>query len=144
VKETKRTLVSMLGVLLLSIGFIGIAGAQTPPAGTATAQPGGMMLYGSTASNRLVSFSSTAPGTLMTNVAITGLQGGENVVGIDFRPATGQLLALGSTSRIYTLDVSTGAATQIGTNVFTTTLNGTEFGFDFNPTVDRIRVTSDS
>src|SRR6185436_7807419 len=59
----------------------------------------------------------------------------------DFRPASRQLFGLGSTSRLYTINVATGAATVVGTQ-FTTLLNGTAFGWDFNPTVDRIRVTS--
>ena len=68
---------------------------------------------------------------------------GDSVVGIDFRPATGQLFALGSLSNLYTINLQTGVATQIGTT-FAPALAGTEFGFDFNPTVDRIRVVSDS
>ncbi|MFY1046751.1 DUF4394 domain-containing protein [Chryseobacterium sp. GP-SGM7] len=74
--------------------------------------------------------------------AITGLQTGENILGIDFRPLNGQLYALGSTSRIYTINLGTGAATQVGSGQLTTLLVGTEFGFDFNPTVDKIRVVS--
>lgn len=38
--------------------------------------------------------------------------------------------------------MGTGAATAVGTSPFATLLNGTQFGFDFNPTVDRIRVVS--
>ncbi|MCX8533804.1 DUF4394 domain-containing protein [Chryseobacterium luquanense] len=73
---------------------------------------------------------------------ITGLQTGENILGIDFRPLNGQLYALGNSSRIYTINLGTGAATQVGTGTLTTALVGTEFGFDFNPTVDKIRVVS--
>ena len=102
-------------------------------------------LFGVTpAGNGLVRFNSATPGTIDALVAITGLQPGENVLGIDVRPATLQLYILGSTSRLYTLDPGTGAATQVGTGTFATALNGTSFGFDFNPTVDRIRVTSDA
>ena len=43
---------------------------------------------------------------------------------------------------MYTINPTTGAATQVGAaGAFT--LNGTAFGFDFNPVVDRIRVVSD-
>ncbi|MCI3938267.1 DUF4394 domain-containing protein [Chryseobacterium aahli] len=76
--------------------------------------------------------------------AITGLQTGEGILGIDFRPLNGQLYALGNSSRIYTINLGTGAATQVGTGTLTTLLVGTEFGFDFNPTVDKIRVVSNS
>ena len=74
---------------------------------------------------------------------ITGLQVGENILGIDFRPLNGQLYALGSSSRIYTLNLGNGAATVVGTQL-PTLLIGTDFGFDFNPTVDRIRVVSNT
>lgn len=75
--------------------------------------------------------------------AITGLQSGENILGIDFRPLNGQLYALGSSSRIYTINLGNGAATAVGTQL-PTLLAGTEFGFDFNPTVDKIRVVSNT
>ena len=42
-----------------------------------------------------------------------------------------------------TIDTTTGAATVIGTGAFTPPLSGTAFGFDFNPTADRLRVHSD-
>lgn len=77
------------------------------------------------------------------NKAISGLQSGENILGIDFRPLNGQLYALGSSSRIYTINLGNGAATAVGTQL-PTLLAGTEFGFDFNPTVDKIRVVSNT
>ncbi|RYE24738.1 MAG: DUF4394 domain-containing protein, partial [Sphingobacteriaceae bacterium] len=42
------------------------------------------------------------------------------------------------------LNTSSGAATLVGTGPLTTLLTGTSFGFDFNPTVDRIRVVSNT
>src|SRR4030095_418861 len=98
-------------------------------------------VFGVTTVNNLIRFNSTRPGTILGSVPITGLQAGENVLGIDFRPATGQLFGLGSTSRLYRIDTLTGAATQIG-SAGAFTLTGTSFGFDFNPfPPDRIRVT---
>lgn len=100
-------------------------------------------VYGVTSTGNLVRFDSATPGTISGSVPISGLQSGETLAGIDFRPATGQLYGLGSGSRLYTINPVTGAATQVGSNgAFT--LSGTSFGFDFNPTVDRIRVTSDA
>ena len=100
-------------------------------------------LYGVTTTNQLVRFDSAAPSTVGNTVAITGLQASENILGIDFRPATGQLFGLGSSSRLYTINLTTGAATQVGAaGAFT--LSGTNFGFDFNPVPDRIRVVSDT
>ena len=107
-------------------------------------------MYGLTNSNQLLTFDSATPGTISSSVAITGLAGGESVVGIDSRPATGQLYAIGlvddgatRTGRIYTLNPNTGAATQVGNAPWSTTLSDTEFvGFNFNPNVDRIRITN--
>lgn len=100
-------------------------------------------IYLTNSQNQLLVIDSATPGTVGTPVAITGLQTGENVLGIDFRPANQQLYALGSSSRLYVINTSTGAATAVGSaGIFT--LSGTSFGFDFNPTVDRIRVVSNT
>ncbi|RQO36623.1 hypothetical protein DBR39_16200 [Chryseobacterium sp. KBW03] len=93
-------------------------------------------------SNNLQIFNPNSPMPVSKTVA--GLQSGENILGIDFRPVNGQLYALGSSSRIYTINLGTGAATAVGTSPFATLLSGTDFGFDFNPTVDRIRVVSNT
>ncbi len=92
--------------------------------------------------NNLLVFNPTKPEPV--SKAITGLQNGETIVGLDFRPVNGQLYGLGSSSRLYTLNSASGAATMVGTLPFTTPLSGTAFGFDFNPTVDRIRVISNT
>lgn len=100
--------------------------------------------YGVTTDNFLVSFDRSDPTALTSKLSFSGLaQPNELILGIDFRPATGELYALGSSSRLYKVDTTTGAATGVG-GQFSTRLNGIEFGFDFNPTVDRIRLTSDN
>lgn len=98
--------------------------------------------YAVDGSNNLVIFNPMVPNPITK--AITGLQAGETIYGIDFRPLTDQLYALGSTSRLYTINPSNGAATAIGSGPFTPALSGNDFGFDFNPTVDRIRVVSNT
>ena len=112
---------------------------------TAVAAPvSAAVAYGLTTANELVVFDTGVPGTLLATVPITGLQPGEAVLAIDVRPATGQLYALGSTSRLYVINPVSGAAQQVGTGTLATGLLGASFGFDFNPTVDRIRVVSDA
>ena len=102
-----------------------------------------LTVYGLTTANSLVRFNSNSPGVIDSSVAISGLTAGSSLRGIDFRPATGELFALSSDSRLYTINVVTGAATTVGAaGLFV--LNGTSFGFDFNPTVDRIRAVSDT
>lgn len=111
------------------------------------------ILFGLTTTNQLVSFSSASPGSLLSNFFITGVLSGEALVGIDTRPSTGELYALGSLGNLYTLS-ATGAATLASpTALFAdptdpsdpySGLNGTSFGIDFNPVVDRLRVVSEN
>lgn len=100
------------------------------------------LVYGVTLQQTLVSWDSASPNALISGVAISGLQANEVIHGIDIRPNTGEMFALGSMNRLYKINRMTGAATQVGP-AFSTPLNGSSFGFDFNPTVDRIRVISD-
>ena len=105
--------------------------------------PNNAAAYATTSTNNLLIFNPKAATTPIVK-AITGLQAGETVVGMDFRPANGQIFALGSTSRLYAVNIGTGAFTQVGSGTLSTLLVGTTFGFDFNPTVDRIRVVSNT
>ncbi len=101
----------------------------------------GLTAYSIRQSNQLIRFDTTTPGASITVGTISGI-GSDSIVGIDFRPATQQLYALGSSSQLYTLDVATAVATAIGPNPGIT-FTGTNFGFDFNPQIDRIRVVND-
>ena len=102
------------------------------------------LVYGVTDTQTLVSFNSGNPMDILSGVALSGLQQNELVRGIDFRPATGELFALGSMNNLYTVNISTGAATVVGAGNFSPGLNGSSFGFDFNPVIDRIRIVSDA
>lgn len=126
-----------------------IRGIAISPPAAAPAQALGELLA-ATETNKLVSFTSGAPQKLCTSATISGLQSGEKVLGIDVRPADGALYTLGSTGRLYTIDTTTAAATLKSTltaatadttNPFTV-LDGTDFGVDFNPVPDRLRVVS--
>jgi hypothetical protein len=116
------------------------AAALTTPATASAAE----QVVAATESNRLVTMLSTSPGNIQRDVPITRLAAGDQIVALDVRPQTGQLYGLGSSSRIYVINPLTGEAAQVGAQPFTPTLAGTSFGFDFNPTVDRIRVISDA
>jgi hypothetical protein len=100
--------------------------------------------YGVTGSNQLLTFDTALPGTIIATAGITGLQVNEAILAIDVRPSTGLLYGLGSTSRLYVIDPATGAATQVGSATFAVPLNGTYFGFDFDPVTELIRVVSDA
>jgi hypothetical protein len=108
---------------------------------------------------QLIRFLSASP-SVATTVAITGITAGETLVGIDYRPQTGQLYSFGvndtaNTGTVYVLDPQTGAATVVGTASQVAFVDGSGvavdlppassgYGFDFNPTVDRMRIVTDS
>lgn len=98
--------------------------------------------YAIDGANNLLIFNPMNPGTPISK-PLMGIASGVSIVGLDFRPANGQLYALGANSQIYTINTSNGAATAVG-SPFTPALSGGDFGFDFNPTVDRIRVVSNT
>ena len=95
------------------------------------------------AANRLIGFNAGQPQKLLSDRALAGLAPQERVLGIDYRVARGQLFALGSTGRLYRIDTATATATAVGAPA-AVALRGNEFGVDFNPTVDRVRVVSDA
>ena len=106
-------------------------------------------LIGLTNVNSLVTFDSGTPGTLIGSaVAVTGLATGDVLVGIDYRPATNTLYGVGRvSSQLYTIAYTPGGSTATATAVGAATtpaLSGTNFGVDFNPVVDRLRVVSDT
>lgn len=119
----------LVGVVLTVVGLASDARAE--------------LVFGSTSTGRLFSFDSATPGTLLTNVALTGISG--DLVGIDFRPANMQLYGLGNNGgvgTVYNINMNTGAATAVYT--LTAALAGTNFGVDFNPVPDALRIVSDT
>ncbi|PZX52418.1 uncharacterized protein DUF4394 [Algoriphagus ratkowskyi] len=97
--------------------------------------------YATDASNKLYRFDPTSPNPI--GVDITGLKSGEKIVGLDFRPVNGQLLAVSNMSQLYSVNPSSGAVAAIG-NPFNPAAMGSFIGFDFNPTVDRIRLITET
>ncbi|MDF7811952.1 DUF4394 domain-containing protein [Hymenobacter sp. YC55] len=93
---------------------------------------------------KLAAFAAGSSQSPVATVAISGLQSGETILAIDFRPATGQLYGVSSASRLYVINPLTGAARMIGAGPLTPTVSGTIAGFDFNPTVDRIRLVTNT
>jgi hypothetical protein len=92
------------------------------------------LVYAATTGNALVSFSTDST-NVSSALAVTGLGGGESIVGIDFRPLDGKLYALtrdaGNIGRLYTVDLFSGAATAVSLSG-TLTLTGA-VGMDFDP-----------
>jgi len=113
------------------------------------------------ASNRLVGFDSARPAVVTSDLPIFGLVAGETLAGIDFRPQNGLLYGLGvnataDTATLYCLSIRTGFAAPVGTASGITLADAgsvtidlpdpatQSYGIDFNPAVDRVRVTTGS
>lgn len=118
----RSTLRRLSAAALLLAGSAVAAEAQTAFALTTTS--GG--------AQQLVRFSPGTPGAV-TTVGTTGV----NLTGIDFRPATNQLYGYDG-DKLYVINIGTGAATL----AFDVGNASGDVGFDFNPTVDRIRLVS--
>ena len=129
------------GTALAAVGLL------APPASADHEQ---IRVTGLTHTDVLLSFVAGAPGTVTDSVKIRELGGGD-VLGIDYRPATGGLYAVlrdaGGTGRVVRIDPDSGRVmtgmplvTAAGAAVM---LTGENFDLDFNPTVDRLRVVSD-
>ena len=114
-----------------------VAAAALPTAASAEQVVG---ISGST----IVQFDSTTPGTIQSSSPITGLPGGETLTGLDFRPATSQLYSVSTSGNVYLLTPSGGSYTATSLGTISTAPTGNSFGLDFNPTVDRLRFTSDT
>jgi hypothetical protein len=101
------------------------------------------VFYGLNASNYLIKFNARKPQETLNKIAISGLQNGEKILAIDFRPATGQLYGLGSSSRLYFINLTSGQATALGTTAFSPALNGSIAGYHFSQFTPCIQVSSD-
>lgn len=143
---------SVLKIVLAGFAMVatGCASISNEPAEPVN-PPRKEIFYAVTASNQLIAFNAGQPQKILSKKPLTGLQGGEEILGVDYRVAKGVLFALGRSAagsaaeaRLYTIDTGSGKATQVGSGTLAVKLQGDEFGFDFNPTVDRIRVAGNS
>lgn len=72
---------------------------------------------------------------------VTGLDGDDSLVGIDYRVQDGALYGVGNAGGVYMIDHD-GAATKIAQ--LSIALDGELFGVDFNPAANALRVVSDT
>ena len=142
--STLRRATALAAVLTLAAAGSASAGQRSGDQPYDDAPSSGRVLFATTDQNQLIRFNSNRPDRLKDVRSITGLSSPTtSLVGVDFRPATGDLYGLGSDSIVYRINPRTGIAVSEGPAV-TPAPAGRFFGFDFNPTVDKIRVTSDA
>jgi hypothetical protein len=130
-RATHLTVGLSLSLVVLSCG----KDSPTQPGGT------GIPMYGVTFDNRLLHFTSDAPGVHISDRAITGLAAGQRLVSIDFRPADGELYGVGTDNIVYRVNPSTAGATAVGAAI-ATAITGEHFGLAFDPVTDQIRTSS--
>jgi hypothetical protein len=146
----RRIAVVASGLTIAFVGAASVEAAQPSKGGGESLKSGNRLAVALTDQNQLVSFKVRKPDQLLSIRSIRGLQPGVSMVGIDYRPKTGDLYGVGSNSAVYRINPQTGIA--IAENVdatgnpvpFTPGLNGNNFGIDFNPAPDAIRIVSDA
>lgn len=129
----------VLGGVALAVMVLA-AGCSTDP--TQMGSPRKETLHALTTDMKLLTVNTGQPARVLQTVALKGLPATETLVGIDYRVAKGVLFGLSRSGRVYTINTENGAVTPVGAAPITTALDGTAFGFDFNPAADRIRVVS--
>lgn len=145
----------MKRTLLASVAF-GLAGLMTWGCGSAsTGILGGAgpivapfsptlvnyNIFAVTEAGNLISFRLQNPNLINTNVPLTGLNPGERVLGIDFRPKNEQLYAVTSQGRVCFIDTATGVVHSVNNAPAAFAPVGVG-DIDFNPQADRIRFVS--
>ena len=103
---------------------------------------GDLDVVGLTSNQRLICFQEDDPRDAEKIGKVRGLNGDDRLVGIDYRPATGDLYGLGNNGGVYVVDDESAQVTL--RSRLSVPLDGTAFGVDFNPTVDRLRIVSDT
>lgn len=141
-KQISPIAAAKFGLALLSI--LAISCNNDSNYGNTQVQAPNLNFTALASNNTILTYNAQNLMTATSTTAIVGLPPAENIVSIDYRPATGQLYALGSSSRIYFINEKSGQATAVGATVFTPAIVGANASLDFNPTVDRIRLVTAS
>lgn len=114
-------------------------------------------VYGLTAGGRILTFDLDDPDDVERSVEIRGLDPDERVIGLDRRPNNDTFYLVTrdrSSASLYTVNPRNGrtqyvadlvsAPTATSPNRTPVQLSGDEFGFDFNPAADALRIVSDT
>ncbi|MFB7655859.1 MULTISPECIES: DUF4394 domain-containing protein [unclassified Streptomyces] len=137
----------MMRKTVVAVAMAATAASAIPAATAAQTQGGwtsagkGLSSVGLTTDQRLVGFDVRTPGDTWDLGRVSGLSGDRKLVGIDFRVQNGKLYGVGNAGGIYTIN-SSAKATKVSR--LTEELDGKNFGVDFNPAADRLRVISDT
>lgn len=106
-----------------------------------------------TSNGMISSIDRATPNKIVSNLKITGLESGDELVGIDYRPKDGKLYAVGLLGNLYTLNPNTGKASFLR-KLIADSSDDAPFSkimgdanlitVNFNPAADRLRVISNT
>lgn len=104
--------------------------------------------YALTTTGNIIQFNTRKPTTINSSVTVTGLNSGQSVVQIAYRPSNSTLYCITNDGYLCTVNPSSGVATvmttpfteQLGSGSNTTRLSSPVISFD--PVVDQLRVIS--
>jgi hypothetical protein len=140
----KAARLSLLMITAFSLTVVSCSDDDSNPINNPGANAPDVDFTALTTGNKIAYYNTRNLSAPTSTLDITGLQPSETILSIDYRPATGQLYALGSTSRLYFINEQSGLATALGAAAFTPAIASQNASIDFNPTVDRIRLVTDS
>lgn len=120
---------SLLKLVVVALCGLVLAGCQQ-----------GRDAYAITTTNTLIKFDTENSNDITSEVAISGLDAGETLLQIAFRPANKQLYGITSNAYLVTVNVDTGAATRLSNSPFLSNATLTNPVVDFNPVGDYLRV----
>ncbi|GII89037.1 hypothetical protein Ssi03_70270 [Sphaerisporangium siamense] len=145
--RTKRGIAALIALAAATALAVGPAEAGSA-ASRRSASAASLQAFGITSDGKLMAtFLTDRPDQLDWVRRISGLVNDTAAIGIDFRVQDRKFYAVGNRGGIYTISLPTGSqdpvvvtkVSQLGV-----ALQGTNFGVDFNPAADRLRVISDT
>ena len=149
----KRNYLSLSLGLFLLLSFVVLTGCAKDEGvspgislderGAASGVPANSLLIGLSANNEIVKFSSGPPATELAVTPIVGLDSGEVMLAIDYRPRNGKLYGVSSASKLYYIDIYSGLAGGVSKEPFKPAIQGSTVGFEISPIDDRARLVTD-
>ncbi len=143
-KFISRPKVGILGASILTLAALAACSSDNSRSPLVPVDFDGQGVFGIRGSAELIRFSVEAPETVESLGTVSSLGTGESIVGLDFRPADGNLHALTSAGRSLLIDPETAMATELQAIMGDgTMLTANRIGVDFNPAANALRIIGD-
>lgn len=137
-----RTATAAFAAAVLTAGLVTPVASAAPATHGSSFAKAGTAIGLSTDGRSLSVFSLALPALALPLGRISGLSGDSRLVGIDYRVQNNTVYGVGDRGGVYTFGLRKTKATKV--SQLTVALAGKDFGVDFNPAADRLRVISDT